>query len=476
MVYNNSANINPTGLVKADGSGGFSGETTTQYNVQVGAASNGLTSVAPTATSGIALVSQGVAANPIFGTVVPAGGGTGTTTVFTQGSVVFAGPSGVYAEDNANFFWDDTNNRLGIDTNTPTSSLDVKGSISAGTYGGTNAAPANGMIISGQVGIGTNSPGVNNQFQINPSLGHGGSILGTMTVVDSQNNQHAWNAQPTFSPTSGATICSSFEGTPTLAVPTGQTVTSAVTFRSSPAFTGNLGTITTKYGFWFDGGGAGAGTITTHYGAYFATPVAGTTKIPLYSDSAAIGTTGTVPPTNGLLVNGNIRNTALTASSALYANATQDITSVALTDGQLLIGSTGANPVASTLTAGVGIAITNTAGSISIQVLNNGFTWSDQTTNFSAAAQQGYFVAGTAIATLPAAPVQGNTIIFVVDTTNVLTITANTGQKIRVGSAISALAGTCQSTSQGSSITLVYRSTGATWFVTGAPQGTWTLT
>lgn len=37
----------------------------------------------------------------------------------TKGSVIFAGPSGTLAQDNANFFWDDTNKRLGIGTNSP---------------------------------------------------------------------------------------------------------------------------------------------------------------------------------------------------------------------------------------------------------------------------------------------------------------------------------------------------------------------
>jgi hypothetical protein len=54
-------------------------------------------------------------------------GGTGTATAFTAGSVVFAGASGVYSQDNANLFWDDTNNRLGIGTATPTGRLDVVG-------------------------------------------------------------------------------------------------------------------------------------------------------------------------------------------------------------------------------------------------------------------------------------------------------------------------------------------------------------
>ncbi|PIR72190.1 MAG: hypothetical protein COU42_02085, partial [Candidatus Nealsonbacteria bacterium CG10_big_fil_rev_8_21_14_0_10_36_24] len=45
-------------------------------------------------------------------------GGAGAPTWFapTAGSVVFAGASGILAQDNSNFFWDDTNDRLGIGT------------------------------------------------------------------------------------------------------------------------------------------------------------------------------------------------------------------------------------------------------------------------------------------------------------------------------------------------------------------------
>ena len=48
-----------------------------------------------------------------------------TDTALTIGSVTFAGAGGLISEDNANLFWDDTNNRLGINTNTPGNSLDV---------------------------------------------------------------------------------------------------------------------------------------------------------------------------------------------------------------------------------------------------------------------------------------------------------------------------------------------------------------
>lgn len=52
-------------------------------------------------------------------------GGTGTGTTFTQGSVVFAGAGGIYSQDNANLFWDDSNNRLGIGTATPASDFEI---------------------------------------------------------------------------------------------------------------------------------------------------------------------------------------------------------------------------------------------------------------------------------------------------------------------------------------------------------------
>lgn len=51
-----------------------------------------------------------------------------TDTALTLGSVPFTGAGGLISQDNANFFWDDTNNRLGINTNTPGNSLDVHSS------------------------------------------------------------------------------------------------------------------------------------------------------------------------------------------------------------------------------------------------------------------------------------------------------------------------------------------------------------
>lgn len=60
------------------------------------------------------------------------------TTALTTGSVGFIGASGALLQDNANFFWDDTNNRLGVGTNAPTTPIDVFGSGIIGRLNGTS--------------------------------------------------------------------------------------------------------------------------------------------------------------------------------------------------------------------------------------------------------------------------------------------------------------------------------------------------
>jgi hypothetical protein len=78
-------------------------------------------------TTGLTPNTATTGAVTLAGTLGVANGGTGTATAFTAGSVVFAGASGVYSQDNANLFWDDTNNRLGIGTASPAVKLDVVG-------------------------------------------------------------------------------------------------------------------------------------------------------------------------------------------------------------------------------------------------------------------------------------------------------------------------------------------------------------
>lgn len=67
-----------------------------------------------------------------FGPSGTGGGGAsigGAVTGGTAGSVLFINPAAILAQDNANLFWDDANNRLGIGNNIPAEPLDVTGNI-----------------------------------------------------------------------------------------------------------------------------------------------------------------------------------------------------------------------------------------------------------------------------------------------------------------------------------------------------------
>jgi hypothetical protein len=68
----------------------------------------------------------------VTGTLPVTSGGTGTATAFTTGSIVFANSSGIYAQDNANFNWNNTNKTLGVGR---TASSNVRVYSKGGTTG-----------------------------------------------------------------------------------------------------------------------------------------------------------------------------------------------------------------------------------------------------------------------------------------------------------------------------------------------------
>lgn len=137
-----AANVTPAA------NGGTGQSSYTIGDLLFASGSTALSKLADVAT-GNALISGGVGVAPSYGkigltthvsgTLPVANGGTGTATAFTAGSVVFAGASGVYAQDNASLFFDDTNNRLGIGTATPAVKLAIVGTdavlVPVGTTG-----------------------------------------------------------------------------------------------------------------------------------------------------------------------------------------------------------------------------------------------------------------------------------------------------------------------------------------------------
>jgi hypothetical protein len=108
------------------------------------------------------------------------------------------------------------------------------------------------------------------------------------------------------------------------------------------------------------------------------------------------------------------------------------------TNGQLPIGSTGADPVLGTLSAGTGISITNGSGSITINSSGAGLTWTDVTgATQTLAVNNGYTSndASTLVTfTLPTTAAYGSVMAVVGKATGLWTIAQNSGQTIHFGS------------------------------------------
>ena len=163
--------------------------------------------------------------------------------------------------------------------------------------------------------------------------------------------------------------------------------------------------------------------------------------------------------------------TGLTNHSLLVGAGTATITNLGVaTNGQLPIGSTGADPVLATITAGTGISITNGAGSITIANTAGGFTWTPIGVNQTLAVQNGYFctTGGALSLALPATSAVGDTIQVSLDGSTSWTITQpNAGTQIRIGNAQTTLGvgGSLASTAQGDTIELVCETANARWVV-----------
>lgn len=147
-----------------------------------------------------------------------------------------------------------------------------------------------------------------------------------------------------------------------------------------------------------------------------------------------------------------------------------------LTNGQLLIGSTGADPVAAAVSAGVGISVTNAAGSITIAVTAGGMTWVDQTgASVTMATNTGYTSddgATLVTFTLPTSCVIGDAIEIQGKAAGLWKIAQAASQQIFFGntSSTAGTSGTIASTLQYDCIRLRALTSGATstWSVVSA--------
>lgn len=119
------------------------------------------------------------------------GGGLNTDALtiasITQGSIVFAGIGGAFTQSNATFFWDNTNKRLGIGTNTPGVTLDIHGT--GGTLIQLNGTGANNSYLQFQ-NAGVGKWRVGNQYSggINNFSIYNNTLAANVMTIDSSSN------------------------------------------------------------------------------------------------------------------------------------------------------------------------------------------------------------------------------------------------------------------------------------------------
>jgi len=152
-----------------------------------------------------------------------------------------------------------------------------------------------------------------------------------------------------------------------------------------------------------------------------------------------------------------------------------------LTNGQLLIGSTGGDPVAAALTPGTNITITNTPGGIQIAASGaGGFTWNHVTgTSQAMSSNNGYITDNASLITLtlPTTSSIGDEIEIIGNGAGGWLIAQNSGQQIKFGNAstTSGVSGSLASTNQYDSVYLVCTVANTQWTIGSAPQGILTI-
>lgn len=205
----------------------------------------------------------------------------------------------------------------------------------------------------------------------------------------------------------------------------------------------------------------------------------------------------------------------LTDNGLLIANGDDPFTATAAgTNGQVIIGSSGAAPAFATITssggtisfsvgpnslnmeAGATVPTTFTADSGSaapaannLNILGgpgvttsasgstltiNSVVFTDQGGSGSVTSDSGSFVTGAFTMTLPATPAQGEVCEFVATSAAALVVDAPSTHLIRIGNAVSSAGGTATSGSlAGDALVLRYRSSDTTWYATSV-IGNWT--
>ncbi len=164
----------------------------------------------------------------------------------------------------------------------------------------------------------------------------------------------------------------------------------------------------------------------------------------------------------------------------MYIDGSQNLGfSGQLTNGQLLIGSTGALAVPANITAGTNVSIVNGAGSITISASGGaGFMWTVVTgTSQAMVSNNGYIAnnAGLITFTLPATSNVGDALGVIGKGAGGWLIQCGVGQTIVLGSSTTSSGGSLASTNAKDSIYIICTVANLEWEVGSAPQGNITV-
>jgi len=168
---------------------------------------------------------------------------------------------------------------------------------------------------------------------------------------------------------------------------------------------------------------------------------------------------------------GTFLASTLTQHAVLIGGASSLITSLPLLNGQLVIGNTGNDPTASTLTPGTGINIANASGSITISSAGGGLDWTVVTgISQGAAVNSGYIAnnAGLVTITLPATSAVGSLVAVTgINNATGWKIAQNSGNQIFFGNTntTAGTGGSLASTATRDTVYLVCVTANAAWNV-----------
>lgn len=304
--------------------GGTGAATLTAKGIIFG---NGTSAVGITAagTAGIPLIGAG-AGNPAFGTAVVGGGGTGVVTLTSNGVLIGNGTSAI--------------------------TVTAEGATGIPLVGITGADPAFGTASVAGGGTGATT------------LADGGIMLGSGTGAVTVTAQPT-NGQLLIGSTGVDPVLATLTGTANQVVVTGGagTITLSAPQDIAAASSPTFAAVTLTAALTVPNGGTGAGTFTSNgvmigNGTSAMTVTAeGATGIPL------IGATGADPVFGTATVpGGGTGATTLTDHGLLVGSGTAAVDALAAgTNGQVPIGSTGADPVFATI-GSTGATITSTLG------------------------------------------------------------------------------------------------------------------